>query len=356
MTATEPKSTKENRLVYPTNNLRYLHGNDTLYRGYQERAVEPEPQGRLRIFSGSANPQLSKDIAMYLGLDLGEVYIKRFADGEVYVQLQESIRGCDVFLIQPTCPPTNDHLMELLVMIDACRRASARNITAVIPYFGYARADRRTSGRESIAAKLTANLLTRSGCDRVIAMDLHSGQCAGYFDIPVENVAGQIVALDYLASRGMTPAEVVVVSPDVGGVARARGFAKRLADAPLAIVDKRRQAHNVAKVYNLIGDVEGKVALLVDDMIDTAGTLSAAASLLRDSGAAKVIACASHAVFSPPAVERLSNGDFEEVIVTDSIPLSQDQRFPELTVLSTANLLAETIWRVHTESSVIKLM
>ncbi|XP_057250846.1 ribose-phosphate pyrophosphokinase 1 isoform X2 [Beta vulgaris subsp. vulgaris] len=206
---------------------------------------------RLRIFSGTANPALAQEIACYMGLQLGKIKIKRFADGEIYVQLQESVRGCDVFLVQPTCPPANENLMELLIMIDACRRASAKNITAVIPYFGYARADRKTQGRESIAAKLVANLITEAGANRVLACDLHSGQSMGYFDIPVDHVYGQPVILDYLASKTICSDDLVVVSPDVGGVARARAFAKKLSDAPLAIVDKRRHGHNVAEVQLL---------------------------------------------------------------------------------------------------------
>ncbi|KAG9155792.1 hypothetical protein Leryth_004057 [Lithospermum erythrorhizon] len=307
---------------------------------------------KLKIFSGSANPALSEEIAGYMGLDLGKINIKRFADGETYVQLQESVRGCNVYLVQPTCPPANENLMELLVMIDACRRASAKNITAVIPYFGYARADRKTQGRESIAAKLAANLITEAGADRVLACDLHSGQSMGYFDIPVDHVHGQPVILDYLASKKIPCGDLVVVSPDVGGVARARAFAKKLSDAPLAIVDKRRHGHNVAEVMNLIGDVKGKVAVMVDDMIDTAGTISEGAALLRKEGARQVYACCTHAVFSPPAVERLSSGLFQEVIVTDSIPVLQNNYFPQLTVLSVANLLGETIWRVHDDCSV----
>ncbi|XP_054781569.1 ribose-phosphate pyrophosphokinase 1 isoform X3 [Prosopis cineraria] len=252
---------------------------------------------RLRIFSGTANPALSQEIACYMGLELGKIKIKRFADGEIYVQLQESVRGCDVFLVQPTCPPANENLMELLIMIDACRRASAKNITAVIPYFGYARADRKSQGRESIAAKLVANLITEAGANRVLACDLHSGQSMGYFDIPVDHVYGQPVILDYLASKTICSDDLVVVSPDVGGVARARAFAKKLSDAPLAIVDKRRHGHNVAEVMNLIGDVKGKVAVMVDDMIDTAGTISKGASLLHQEGAREVYACSTHAVF-----------------------------------------------------------
>jgi ribose-phosphate pyrophosphokinase len=275
---------------------------------------------------------------------------KNFADGEVYVQVQESIRGCDVYLIQPTCRPVNDNLTELLIMIDACRRASARQITAVMPYYGYARADRKTAGRESITAKLVANLIVQSGADRVIAMDLHSAQIQGYFDIPCDHVYGSPVLFDYLNEKKLP--DLVVVSPDVGGVARARSFAKKLNDAPLAIIDKRRQAHNVVEVMNVIGDVSGKTAVLVDDMIDTAGTIYEAAKLLRKEGARQVYACATHAIFSPPAIDRLSSGVFEEVIVTNSTPVKQESYFPQLRVLSVADLLGETIWRVHEDTSV----
>jgi len=305
---------------------------------------------RLRLFSGSANVPLSQEVARYLGMDLGPMVRKRFADGELYIQIQESIRGCDVYLIQPTCQPVNDHLMELLIMVDACRRASARQVTAVIPYYGYARADRKTAGRESITAKLVANLITEAGASRILAMDLHSAQIQGYFDIPFDHVYGSPVLIDYLANKQLS--DLVVVSPDVGGVARARAFAKKLNDAPLAIIDKRRQAHNVAEVMNLIGDVEGKTAVLVDDMIDTGGTISEGARLLRQEGARQVYACATHAVFSPPAIDRLSSGVFEEVIVTNTIPVPERDRFQQLTVLSVANVIGETIWRVHEDSSV----
>ncbi|MBD2304040.1 ribose-phosphate pyrophosphokinase [Chroococcidiopsis sp. FACHB-1243] len=317
--------------------------------------LQPAPiavadNNRLRLFSGSANVPLAQEVARYLGMDLGPMIRKRFADGELYIQIQESIRGCDVYLLQPTCNPVNDHFMELAIMIDACRRASARQITAVLPYYGYARADRKTAGRESITAKLVANLIAESGASRVLAMDLHSAQIQGYFDIPFDHVYGSPVIIDYLASKQLT--DIVVVSPDVGGVARARAFAKKLDDAPLAIIDKRRQAHNVAEVLNVIGDVAGKTAVLVDDMIDTGGTISEGARLLRQEGARQVYACATHAVFSPPAVERLSSGLFEEVIVTNTIPIPQEARFQQLTVLCVANLLGETIWRIHEDSSV----
>lgn len=314
----------------------------------------PLPQisdnNRLRLFSGSANTKLSQEVARYLGMDLGPMVRKRFADGEIYVQIQESIRGCDVYLVQPTCYPVNDHLMELLIMIDACHRASARQITAVIPYYGYARADRKTAGRESITAKLVANLITQAGANRVLAMDLHSAQIQGYFDIPFDHVYSSPVLIDYLSNKQLS--DIVVVSPDVGGVARARAFAKKLNDAPLAIIDKRRQAHNVAEVMNVIGDVAGKTAVLVDDMIDTAGTICEGARLLRAEGARQVYACATHAVFSPPASERLAAGLFEEVIVTNTIPVPTEHHFPQLTVLSVANIIGETIWRIHEDSSV----
>jgi ribose-phosphate pyrophosphokinase len=305
---------------------------------------------RLRLLSGSANMELSQEVARYLGVDLGPMVRKRFADGELYIQIQESIRGCDVYLLQPTCRPVNDHLMELLTMIDACRRASARQITAVIPYYGYARADRKTAGRESITAKLVANLITQAGAGRILAMDLHSAQIQGYFDIPMDHVYGSPVLLNYLESKNLS--DIVVVSPDVGGVARARAFAKKLDDAPLAIIDKRRQAHNVAEVLNVIGDVRGKTAVLVDDMIDTAGTITEGARLLKKEGARQVYACVTHPVFSPPAIERLSSGIFEEVIVTNTMPVPAEHRFPQLRVLSVANLIGEAIWRIHEDSSV----
>lgn len=307
-------------------------------------------EDRLRLFAGSANLPLAQEISRYLGIELGPMVRKNFADGEVYVQVQESIRGCDVYLIQPTCRPVNDNLTELLIMIDACRRASARQITAVMPYYGYARADRKTAGRESITAKLVANLIVQSGADRVIAMDLHSAQIQGYFDIPCDHVYGSPVLFDYLNEKKLP--DLVVVSPDVGGVARARAFAKKLNDAPLAIIDKRRQTHNVAEVMNVIGDVSGKTAVLVDDMIDTAGTIYEAAKLLRKEGARQVYACATHAIFSPPAIDRLSSGVFEEVIVTNTTPVKKESYFPQLRVLSVADLLGETIWRVHEDTSV----
>ncbi len=305
---------------------------------------------KLRLFSGSANIPLAQEIARYLGMGLGPMVRKTFADGEIYVQVQESIRGCDVYLIQPTCRPVNDHLTELLIMIDACRRASARQITAVLPYYGYARADRKTAGRESITAKLVANIIVEAGANRILAMDLHSAQIQGYFDIPCDHVYGAPVILSYLQEKNLE--DIVVVSPDVGGVARARAFAKKLQEAPIAIVDKRRQNHNEAEVVNIVGDVEGKTAIIVDDMIDTAGTIYEAGKLLIEHGARQIYACATHAVFSPPATDRLSSGVFNEVIVTNTIPVPDRCKFSQLKVLSVANLLGETIWRVHEDTSV----
>ena len=304
---------------------------------------------RLKLFSGSSHVELAQEISNYFKIQLSPIVRKRFADGELYIQLNESVRGCDIYLVQPTCYPAHKHLEELLFMIDACRRASARQITAVIPYYGYGRGDRLTARREPIPAKLVANLLTTAGVDRLLAMDLHSPQIQGYFDIPLDHVYGSPVILDHIASKNLS--NVVVVSPDVGGLARARAFAKKL-KVPLAIIDKRRYAHNQAEVLNVIGDVQDKTAVLVDDMIDTAGTISEAARILKQKGVHRVYACATHAVFSAPAIEQLSSGIFEEVIVTNTIPISPDKQFSQLTVLSVANLLGEAIWRTHKESSV----
>lgn len=305
----------------------------------------------IKLFTGNANPALAKRVASVLEIPLGKVSVGRFSDGEINVSIGENVRGRDIFLLQPTCAPTNDHLMELLIMVDACRRASARQITAVVPYYGYARADRKTAGRESITAKLTANLLVKSGVDRVLAMDLHSAQIQGYFDIPCDHIYGSPVLVDYLSAQEL--GEVVVVSPDVGGVARARAFAKQMNDAPLAIIDKRRTGHNMAESLTVIGDVHQRTAILIDDMIDTGGTICAGAKLLRQQGASRVIACATHAVFSPPASERLStDGLFEQVVVTNSVPIPSDRMFPQLQILSVANMLGEAIWRIHEESSV----
>jgi len=306
---------------------------------------------RMRIYSGSSNPELAEGIARYVGKrSTNKIMRKAFADGELYVRLEDSVRGCSVFIVQSTCRPCNDTLMELLLMIDACRRAHAAQITAVIPYYGYARADRLIDPdkrrREALTSKLVANMLSDAGVSRVVVLDIHSPQTCGFFDIPVDHIYASPVLSSYL-KRYHKSEDFVVVAPDVGGVARARALAKALDDAPLAIIDKRREAHNEAKVLNLVGSVAGKTAVLVDDMIDTAGTICAAAAMLRENGAKKVLAAATHAVFSDPAVERLSSGVFEEVIVTDTIPIEPEKHFEQLKIVSVKELIGETLWRLQ---------
>jgi ribose-phosphate pyrophosphokinase len=309
----------------------------------------------LALFSGNANPALAQDIARHLHLPVGRASIGRFSDGEVNVEIHDNVRGRDVFIVQPTCPPTNDNLMELLVMVDACGRASARRITAVVPYFGYARQDRRPRAtRSAISAKLVADMIAHAGVDRVLTLDLHSDQIQGFFDIPVDNVYGSPVLLGDMWRQRYD--NLIVVSPDVGGVARARAFAKRLDDAELAIIDKRRPRPNESKVMNVIGEVDGKTCVLVDDMVDTAGTLCLAAQALKDEGAIKVVAYATHAVLSGGAVERIATSAIDEVVVTDTIPLSDTARAcGRIRQLSVASLLAETIRRICDESSVSSL-
>ncbi|MBY0403503.1 MAG: ribose-phosphate pyrophosphokinase, partial [Cyanobacteria bacterium] len=292
-------------------------------------------------------------IARYLGTELSPIVIKNFSDGETYVQIQESVRGNDVFIIQPTSYPVNESLMELLIIIDALKRASANTITAVIPYFGYARQDRKTVGREAISAKLVADLITTAGADRVVAMDLHTGQLQGFFNVLSDHLYATPVLLSYIIEKNLS--DLVIVSPDAGGVERARVFAKKL-NCPIAIIDKRRSNHNVAEVFHIIGDVNGKNAFIVDDMIDTAGTICSGAKLLLDNGAKKVFAMAAHPVFSGPAVERLEQSLFEEVIVTNSIPLSYEaSRVSKIIQLSIAPLLGEAIGRIHDDQSVSEM-
>ena len=316
---------------------------------YIQKAIKRSSDSRLKLFSGSSNPLLASEIAYYLDSELSEINIKNFEDSEKYIQIKESVRGCDVFLIQPTCPPVNDNLMELFIMIDACKRASCRSITAVIPYYGYSRADRKVNGREAISAKLMANLLTQAGINRVLIMDIHSDQCIGYFDIPVNHVSGKKTLATYIKSKNIDAEFMVVVSPDVGGVARARSFAKELNDAPLAIIDKRRSEHNQSEVMNVIGDVEGKIVVIFDDMIDTAGTICKAGEALKENGAKEVYACATHAVFSGKAEERLNNSVFKEIIVTNTIP--QDKNIKNLKVLSIADVLGNSIWCLYNSLS-----
>jgi ribose-phosphate pyrophosphokinase len=308
----------------------------------------------IKIFAGSSNRPLANEICRYLGVALGQAEIGRFSDGEVQVEITENVRGGDVFVIQSTCTPTNDHLMELLLMLDAFKRASASRITAVVPYYGYARQDRKVAPRVPISAKLVADLITTAGAARVLTVDLHAGQIQGFFNIPVDNVYATPVLLEYLRER-IGRREVTVISPDAGGVERARAFAKRL-DANLAIIDKRRSRANEVAEMQIIGDVDGRVAVIVDDMIDTAGTLSAAAEAVRNAGAPMVLACATHAVLSGPAIERLNKSHLDELIVTDTIPLrTEATSVPKLRVLSVAHLIGEAIRRTHDEASISSL-
>jgi ribose-phosphate pyrophosphokinase len=309
----------------------------------------------MAVFTGNANPQLAQDIARYLQVPLGRAHVGRFSDGEVTVELMENVRGRDVFIVQSTCPPANDHLMELLVMVDACRRASAARITAVVPYFGYARQDRRPRAtRVAITAKVIANMLAGVGVHRVLTVDLHADQIQGFFDIPVDNVYSSPVLLGEVWRQKY--ADLVVVSPDVGGVVRARAIAKRLDDADLAIIDKRRPRANVSEVMNIIGEVEGKSCVLVDDMVDTAGTLCHAAKALKDHGAKSVAAYITHPVLSGPAVERIEASALDELVVTDTIPLRENaQACRKIRQLSVAGLLAETMRRIRDEESVSSL-
>jgi len=309
----------------------------------------------LALFSGNANPALAHDIARHLMVPLGRATVGRFSDGEVNIEINENVRSRDVFIVQPTCPPVNDHLMELLVMADACRRASANSITAVVPYFGYSRQDRRPRAtRSAISAKLVANMIASTGIERVLTVDLHADQIQGFFDIPVDNVYASPVLLgDAWRQRHEN---VVVVSPDVGGVVRARALAKRLDDVELAIIDKRRPRPNESKVMNIIGAVAGKTCILIDDMVDTAGTLCLAAQALKDEGAVRVVAYITHAILSGKAVERISTSALDQLVVTDTIPLSAEakacSRIRQLTV---AGLLGETIRRIRDEESVSSL-
>jgi ribose-phosphate pyrophosphokinase len=309
----------------------------------------------MAVFTGSANPALAQEIARHLMIPLGRAYVGKFSDGEVTVELMENVRGRDVFIVQPTCPPTNDSLMELLVMADACRRASAGRITAVVPYFGYARQDRRPRAtRVAITAKLVANMIAQAGISRVLTIDLHADQIQGFFDIPVDNVYASPVLLGDAWKQKYQ--DMIVVSPDVGGVVRARALAKRLDDADLAIIDKRRPRPNESKVMNIIGDVEGKSCVLVDDMVDTAGTLCQAAQALKDEGAKRVVAYITHAVLSGAAIERISKSVLDELVVTDTIPLRDEARScVKIRQLSVAGLLAETMRRIRDEESVSSL-
>jgi ribose-phosphate pyrophosphokinase len=307
----------------------------------------------LKLFSGNANRPLAEEIAKALQLTLSDAEVSRFSDGEVRVQINENVRGTDVFLIQPTCPPVNDNLMELLIMIDALKRASARRITAVLSYYGYGRQDRKDQPRVPITSKLVADLLTAAGVDRVLALDLHAGQIQGFFNIPVDHLFANPVIIDYLGKKDLR--DPVVVSPDAGGVERARAIAKRMR-ATLAIIDKRREGPNQAVAMHLIGDVRDKDVVVIDDMIDTAGTLVQAVTALAREGAQRILACGVHPVLSGPAIERIKASPLEETVVTNSIPVPPDkQQAARLTVLTVAPLLAEAIHRIHDEESVSTL-
>jgi ribose-phosphate pyrophosphokinase len=317
-------------------------------------ASNAAPLERLMVFTGNANARLAQEVARYLNLSLGRAIVGKFSDGEVMVELLENVRGKDVFVLQSTCAPTNDNLMELLVMVDALKRSSAARVTAAIPYFGYARQDRRPrSARVAISAKVVANMLTSVGVARVLTMDLHADQIQGFFDIPVDNIYAAPVLLGDVWKQRYE--DLIVVSPDVGGVVRARALAKRL-ESDLAIIDKRRPKANVTEVMNVIGEVKGRTCVIMDDMVDTAGTLVKAAQVLKEEGATKVVAYCTHAVLSGPAVERIAKSDLDELVVTDTIPLREEARScSKIRSLSVAGLIAETILRIYTEESVSSL-
>lgn len=308
----------------------------------------------ISIFTGTANPELGQAIAQYLELPLGRMTATRFSDGELFARIEENVRGVDVYVVQPTCTPVNDNLMELLVIMDALKRASAGSITAVIPYYGYARQDRKVAPRTPITAKLVADLVHTAGASRVVSVDLHAGQIQGFFNCPVDHLYANTVVLEYLQDK-FAGREVVFVSPDAGGVERTRAYAKRLG-ADLAIIDKRREKANVSEVMHIIGEVKGREAIILDDMIDTAGTLCNAARALKDEGATHIFAAATHGVLSGPAIERITESDLEEVVITDTIPLSEAGRAcPKFKVLTVSHLLGEAIKRIHHSDSVSSL-
>jgi ribose-phosphate pyrophosphokinase len=306
----------------------------------------------LKIFCGNANRELAEEIVDYLGVPLGEAKVRRFQDGEITIEIGESVRGADVFIVQPTCSPTNDNIMELLIMIDALKRASARRITPVIPYYGYARQERKSKARDPITAKLMANLITTAGADRIVTMDLHAPAIQGFFDIPVDHLPAVPILAEYFRSKELE--NVVVVSPDHGGVQRARNLAERIG-APLAIIDKRRPEPNVSEIMNVIGDIKGKHVIMIDDIIDTAGTITQGAQALVDRGAIDVYACCTHPVLSGPALDRLEKSVIKEVVVTNTIPLNIERKIPKIKALSVAPLLGSAIVRIHEDLSVSKL-
>ncbi|GGA48565.1 ribose-phosphate diphosphokinase [Psychrobacillus lasiicapitis] len=315
---------------------------------------EQYANSKLKIFTLNSNKELAEEIANAVGVPLGKSTVTRFSDGEVQINIEESIRGCDVFIVQSTSAPVNEHIMELLIMLDALKRASARTISVVLPYYGYARQDRKARAREPITAKLVADLLTTAGATRAIVLDLHAPQIQGFFNIPIDHLVAAPILSDYFLEKDIDPAELVIVSPDHGGVTRARKMADRL-KAPIAIIDKRRPRPNVAEVMNIVGNVEGKTAILIDDIIDTAGTISIAAQALMESGAKEVYACCTHAVLSGPAIERIDNSVIKELVITNSIQLSEEKVSPKIKELSVAKLLGDAIVRVFEEKSVSTL-
>lgn len=317
---------------------------------FQDIPIEKD-LSHLKIFTGNANPELAKSIASHIGVPLGKSEVTTFSDGEINAQIQESVRGCDVFIVQPTCPPVNENIIELLIMIDAMRRASARRITAVMPYYGYARQDRKAKGREPITAKLMANLISVAGAHRVLTMDLHAQQIQGFFDVPVDHLIGSPLIAEYFQNLNLD--DVVVVSPDMGGITRVRKLAEYI-HAPIAIIDKRRPMPNVSEVMNLIGDVEGKNILMIDDIIDTAGTICSAADALKARGAKDIYVSCTHAVLSGPAVERLKKSSIKEVVTTDTIP-SKSKGLDKLKVLSVAPTFAEAILRIYQDITVSQM-
>ncbi|MBM7650303.1 ribose-phosphate pyrophosphokinase [Bacillus ectoiniformans] len=308
----------------------------------------------LKIFALNSNPVLANEIANFIGVELGKCSVKRFSDGEIQINIEESIRGCDVYVVQSTSAPVNQNLMEVLIMIDALKRASAKTINIVLPYYGYARQDRKARAREPITAKLVANLFETAGATRVITLDLHAPQIQGFFDIPIDHLMGVPILADYFKEKNFTNEDIVIVSPDHGGVTRARKMADRL-KAPIAIIDKRRPRPNVAEVMNIVGNIEGKIAILIDDIIDTAGTITLAANALVENGAKEVYACCTHPVLSGPAIERIQSSNIKELVVTNSIALADEKKTDKIVELSVAPLIGEAIIRVHEEQSVSTL-
>jgi len=308
----------------------------------------------IKIFAGNSNIELAEEIAAKIGLPLGASNVGRFSDGEIAISINEVVRGSDVFIIQSTCTPVNDNLVELLILIDALRRASAGRITAVMPYFGYARQDRKAKARDPISAKLVANLITTAGADRVLTMDLHATQLQGFFDIPLDHLLGAPILAKYIQEKFGNSEDIVVVSPDIGSVSRSRKFAEKI-EAPLAIIDKRRPKANVCEIMNIIGDVRGKLAILVDDIIDTAGTIVNAANALADIGAKEIYACCTHGVLSGPAIERIKNSPIKELVTLNTVPLPKEKRIDKITVLSVADVFAEAIERIYGDISISTL-